>query len=338
MHLNAKAKLHCLTLLILTATLPACDMDDKKEGGEKSSYAFTSASSIQLKSSSFAFRDDSLFVNPSKKMTTAEPPMCKDNICFTPSQLTGKYYGVGLMIQSENSGMMAYFGQDSWSGITSSSTSYDFNFNSPISTSGDLICCTGQGNLANGESYFSDAVYMFGYIDATFTIPSSSGANGDAVGTHTIRFVLADGAVSDAKRGDLLYGDGGTFKWMDDAGVLTTTRPSNPITLDTNVVSWTNPFGDKGNQSIPVINAALEDSATGGPNVVTEDELKIVGRNYSFDFQADGFIAFPTLLKTDIGMLDSRKKLMSSIHIQGLPHSKYNMGATASSKLVITGP
>ncbi len=335
---HAKTKLYCLLLLTVTVALSACDMDDKKEDGEKSSYAFTSTASVKLKSSSFGLRDDSFFTSPSKNLTTAEPPMCKDNICYTPTQLTGKYYGVGLMIQSENSGMMVYFGQDSWSGITSSSTSYNFNFNSPISNSGDLVCCTGQGDLANGESYFSDAVYMFGYIDATFTIPSSAGANGDAVGTHTVRFVLADGAVSEAKRGDLMYSDAGTFKWMDAEGVLTTTRPASPIAQDAGVVNWTNPFGDKGNQSIPVINAALEDAAAGGVNVVTEDELKIVGRNYSFDFQADGFISFPTLLKTDIGMLDSKKKLLSSIHIQGLPHSKYNMGSAATSTLVITGP
>jgi hypothetical protein len=337
MQLNANAKVLFLSLLSTSIALTACDMDDKKDG-EKSSYSFTSPSSIQLKSSSFGLLEDSFFASSTQKLTTAEPPMCKDNICFTPTQLTGKYYGVGLMIQSDNSGMMAYFGQDSWSGITSSSTSYNFNFNSPVSNTGNLVCCTGQGDLSNGTSYFSDAVYMFGYVDATFTIPSTSGANGDAVGTHTVRFVLAEGAVSDAKRGDILYFDAGAFKWMDNEGVLSSTRPTNPITQDTGVVNWTNPFGDKGNQTIPTIGAALEAAADGGVNVVTEDELKISGRTYSFDFQADGFISFPTLLRTDIGMLDSKKKLLSSVHIQGLPHSKYNMGSTAKSKLVVTGP
>jgi hypothetical protein len=328
-----------VALFAAISVLVACEMDEKKDGGEKKSYSFTTTSKVEIKSSSFGLTNN-LHTSASNPyaLTTAAPPMCKDNVCFTPTQLTGKYYGVGLMIQSNNSGMMAYFGQDSWSGITSASKSYNFDFQNPISESGNLVCCTSEGDLANGNSYFSDAVYMFGYFDVTFEIPSSSGANGDAIGTHTIRFVLADDAVDQAKRGDLLYSDAGTFKWMDSEGVLSTTRPTAPITMDAGVVNWSNPYGDKGNQSIPVINSMLEEATGGGVNIVTEDELKIQGRTYSFDFQADGFIAFPTLLRNDIGMLDSRKKLMSLVHIQGLPHSKYNMGSSATSKLTISGP
>ncbi len=274
---------------------------------------------------------------------TASPPSCVDNICLTPTELTGKYYAVGLMIQSGGNGMNAYFGQDQWSDITGTSPTFDFSFKSPITQAGDLICCTSEGDLSGDNTYFSDAIYLFGYIDATFTIAADSGAHGDAVGTHTVRFVLADDSISGGKRGDLLIKDAEEFKWMDAAGALSTSRPADAITMNEDVVAFPDPYGDgKGTIAIPIIRTSVNAPASGEVFQVSEEELKIADRTYSFDFNASGFVWFPTLLQNDIGMLESRKALLSKIHMQGLPHSQYGdggaYGASGDTTLTITAP
>ncbi len=302
---------------------------DGKEGGDSQSYSFRSAAKVQLKSTG----------GSGLGMTTLLPPMCVDSLCITPSTVSGIYYGAGIMIQSAGNGMMAYFGQESWSGTTGASPSSPFDFAAPGTQTGELICCVGEGDLASENTYISDAVYLFGYLDASFVVEAASGARGDAVGSHNVRFVLADGAVTGAKRGDLLYADAGTFKWVDAAGALQATRPADALTMDAKVVSWVNPFGtDKGNQTIPMLSASLTPPTGGGVMPVTEAELKTVGRSYTFAFDVSGFITFPTLLKADAGMLDSRATLLSKIHIQGLPHSRYMMSDAGDTTLTIAGP
>lgn len=303
-----------------------------------SSYNFSTSSKATLKSTSLSSRVE--FSEVGRRAT--EPANCTDNVCYTPTSLTGKYFGTGLMIQGGGQGMNAYFGQEGWSSITASSKTYDFDFKTPVTHTGNLVCCAGNGDLTSENTYFSDAIYLFAYLDATFTIPSGSGASGDAIGTHVVRFIFANDVISTAKRGDLMYKDtDNTFKWMDSTtGALSSTRPTSPITMDTNVVNWTNPYGtDKGNQEIPVINTAIAAPASGGVFQVKESELKIEGRTYSYDFPSAGLIFFATVLKTDIGVLSSRQQVLSKIHLQGLPHSKYQMSSSAgTTTLTITEP
>jgi hypothetical protein len=294
--------------------------------GNGDSYNFSARASTMLTSTTLTVMN-ALSSSPVK--TRALPNNCTDNVCFTPSALTGKYFGTGLMIQSGGSGMNAYFGQDEWSSITSASPTYDFDFETPTTQTGDLRCCVGSGDLASGSSYFSDAIYLFAYFDATFTVPAG-GATGTAVGIHTVRFILADGAVTDT-----------TFKWVDSTnGTLSTNRSSvTPVRMNTEVTNWVNPFGEtKGNQTIPVIGTGIADAVAGGVNVVTEDELKTEGRTYTYDFPGEGFIFFPTVLNADIGVLSSRLELLKRIHVQGLPHSQYEMGSAGTTTLTITEP
>ena len=226
--------------------------------------------------------------------------------------------------------------------IDAKSPTYDFDFRAPFTQAGKLACCAGQGNLQSQNTYIESVAYLFGYMDATFTIPDGSGAHGSAVGTHTVRFVLADDAVATAKRGDVQYKDAdGAFKWMDaSSGALSATRPGAPITMPSTVVSWANPFGPQaGNQNIPVLNQHVDPPSTGGVYVVTETQLRADGHSYAFDFGAKNFVMFPRLLKAsgDIGRLESVKAVLENVITQGLPDGMHPDGAAGTTALYLDG-
>lgn len=331
------AQLLLLTSLF-TGFVAGCGLFGNNPGGSPgTSYSFTATSKNALKSGSVT---TSARLDPSGIASSSLPASCTDNLCFTPVTLTGKYYGMGLMMQVEGSGMNAYFGQDSWSSISGTSPQYEFNSALPITHTGNLTCCAGTGTFGS-NSYFSDVLYLFATLDSTFTVSASTGASGTAVGTHSVRFVLSDDAVTLAKRGDILYRDtDGEYKWVDNSsGSLTLTRPTTPVTMNTKVSNWVNPYDStKGQQHIPVISSSIADSAN-GKHVVSEESLKVSGKSYVFDFPAAGLIFLPTVLKTDASILSSRLTLLQQIHIQGLPHSGYVGGsALGSTTLTILTP
>jgi hypothetical protein len=203
-----------------------------------------------------------------------------------------------------------------------------------------LGCCGGTGDLTSENSYFSDANFLFGYIDASFKIPyvNTNQVNSEMLATHTVRFVLADKTSTGYKRGDLLLQDtDDTFKWMTADGTLSATRPASPITMDTQVVNYTNPF-EKGNTEIPVIGSQIL-SPEGGDNKVTtsEGELKEAGNTYRFDFDASSLIVF-MLAPTELTIIQTKAEMLKRIHLQGLPHSKFTFGASAVSTLTVTNP
>lgn len=310
---------------IVGATIFSCGKGDNKDSGKN--YSFVANSRLAIKSSKLVATALNFLPR-----ATEDSYFCGDSLCFTPSNLTGKYYGVGFLIQSNNHGMTAYLGNEVWSDLSADSPAYDFDFKSPVTQTGNLTCCSGEGDLSNNTSYIEDVVYLFGYFDVSFSIPESLGAHGEAVGAHTIRTVLADDAVVGAKRGDLLYKTDSGFQWMASDGTLSSTRPDSPVTMDKKVVDWTNPFGDgKGNQKIPVIYTQVNPDENGGPYGISEDKLKTENNVYTFDFDATGFVFYPTILKTDVGMLDSRLAVMKNFHIQGLPHSTWGDGSGGSS-------
>lgn len=311
-----------------------------KSGG--TSYNFSAIASA-------AFGIKSRAVAQPPPSNRAAPTLCSSVICVTPSALTGKYYATGLLIQSSGNGMVAYFGQDNFSDITGTSTTQNFDMTAPITNSGNLKCCGGTGDLASANTYISDIIYMFAYIDATFDI--SGTATGGMNRTFTVRFVLADDAITGGKRGDVLLKDpsDSVFKWMDTSavssaivgGTLVTTRPTSPVTMNTSVVSWTNPYGtSEGNQTIPVIYASVVPDSGSGVFTVTQTELAADGKTYSFGFDPTSFVMFPSLLTADINLLTSYKELLSRIHLAGLPHSAQpqGVGSPASTELSVTGP
>lgn len=348
-----------LFIVFLTLSLQACDKKDGSDSG--TAYSFTSSANTTLTSSTISSgvarflsemlrlhqgdydQNGSRTLNKPNGLSQAStaPAVCTDSVCYTPTSLTGKYFGVGLLIQSNNSGMTAYFGDDAWSDVTATSTMYDFDFTTPVSKTGDLICCGGTGDLSSENTYFSDVSYLFAYIDATFTVTSANGESGTALGEHKIRFIFADEAIATAKRGDLMVYDttDELYKWMDILGNLTETRPNAPITMNSSVTDWTNPWGTTaGNQSIPVFYVQLNEPASGGVFETSETELKTAGKTYSFDFDANGFIVLPTVLKTDAAQIYDLRTLLGLIHVQGLPHSDYELGAAGKTTLTITGP
>ncbi len=305
-------------------------------GGKSYDFTATSSASLALKSRRASTRTDG-------------PTLCSSVVCVTPTALTGKYYGTGLLIQSSGNGMVAYFGQDSWSGITGTSTSYSFDTASPVTNTGNLNCCGGTGDLASSNTYVSDVIYLFGYLDATFSL-SGITSNTNMNRSFTVRFVLADGAITNGVRGDLLLKDpsDSTFKWMDTsvsaggdvgAGTLVTSRPASPVTMNSSVTGYTNPFGtEQGNQTIPVIYAPVIPSG-GGVYTITETALNTANQTYTFNFDPANFVMFPSLqASTDLNMLSTYTAMLQNIHLGGLPHSGQSMGvgSPASTELVVT--
>lgn len=300
-------------------------------GSEGQSYSFTSAASASITSST-ALSFDQLMgkrvgSQSASPFSSTGPTLCSSVICFTPTAVSGRYYGTGLSIQSNGSGMMAYFGQETWSDITGTSTSYPFSATSPVVNTGNLTCCVGTGDLASENTYIESVAYLFSYLDVTFTVSGVTG-NTSMNATYTFRFVFADDAITGGVRGDILVFDSGEFKWMNsDNSTLSTTRPTNPVTMNSSVTNYTNPFGTtEGNQEIPVIYSFIVTPANQVMQV-TEAELRATGQIYSFGFNMANFVMFPTLLTADINMISSLKELMSRVHLAGLPHSAQPMGA-----------
>jgi hypothetical protein len=317
------------------------DSEEKKKSSKGKSYSFTSDANVSIE-----------LASRSHRLSTSGPTLCSSVVCFTPTALTGRFFGTGFLIQSKGNGMVAYFGQDSWSGITGSSETYDFSSATPVTHPGTLTCCNGTGNLDSSSSYIESAIYLFSYLDATFTVSGVTG-NTSMNREFTVRFLMADDAVTSGKRGDLLLKDpdDGVFKWMDTstsaggnvgAGTLTTTRPASPVTMDEAVTDWTNPFGSgQGNQEIPVIYAPVLPESGSGVVSITESGLSVDGQSYTYGFDPTNFVMFPTMIKTsDINMLYSYKELLAKIHLGGLPHSQQSkgVGSPASTILTIASP
>jgi hypothetical protein len=337
---------------LASTVLPfSCSKSDKKEETSGKSYSFDAGAKATLKMKSSSLVGPDLEAVGSQVTALTGPTLCSSVVCFTPSALTGKYYGSGFSIQSNGNGMVAYFGQEVWSTIVGTSSSYSFDSSVPTTNSGTLNCCGGTGDLTSENTYIESVIYLFAYLDATFTV---SGVTSNTLMNRefTVRFVFADDAITGGKRGDVLMKDpaDSTFKWIDTAtssggnvgnGTLTTTRPTAPVTMNASVKNWVNPFGsDKGNQSIPVIYAPVTPSSGAGVFQVNETQLKTVGRTYNYGFDPSNFIMFPALLKADINSLYSYVQLLSHIHLGGLPHSGQSMGVgnPASTVLTVTEP
>ncbi|MCX6117456.1 MAG: hypothetical protein NT027_07940 [Proteobacteria bacterium] len=346
--MSLKQLCFCLALSILQAS---CSKSDKKDEASGKSYSFDAVAKATLKMKSTSLADSDLGAVGSEATALAGPTLCSSVVCFTPSALTGKYYGSGFSIQSNGNGMVAYFGQDAWSNIKGTSSTYSFDSSVPTTNSGTLTCCGGTGDLTSENTYIESVIYLFAYLDATFTV---SGVTSNTLMNRefTVRFVFADDAITGGKRGDVLMKDpaDSIFKWIDTAtsaggnvgnGTLTTTRPTAPVTMNASVKNWVNPFGsDKGNQSIPVLYAPITPSSGTGVFQVNETQLKTVGRTYNYSFDPSNFIMFPSLQKTDLNSIYSYVQLLSNIHLGGLPHSGQSMGVgnPASTVLTVTEP
>ena len=337
--------------IVVSCFSMSCSKTDKKDETSGKGYTFDAAAKATLKMKATSLANPDLAEVAGDATALAGPTLCSSVVCFTPSVLTGKYYGSGFSIQSNGNGMVAYFGQESWSSIKGTSSTYSFDSSAPTINSGTLTCCGGTGDLTSENTYIESVIYLFAYLDATFTVSGVTG-NTSMNREFTVRFVFADDAITGGKRGDVLLKDpaDSAFKWIDTAtsaggnvgsGTLTSTRPSTPVTMNTSVKNWTNPFGsDKGNQSIPVLSAPIVTASGIGVFQVNETQLKTVGRTYNYSFDPSNFIVFPALQKTDINSIYSYVQLLSNIHLGGLPHSGQPLGVgnPASTVLTVTEP
>ncbi len=334
--------------IIFPVLLSACGSGSSGGG---SSYDFTAAAEAVFTDTARALRVFADSMNGSlgtadlmglftkgfasiKTPVSARAVSCNSTVCMDATAVEGKYYGVGLLIQSNNNGLSAYFGIEAWSDIVGTSDKYDFDIASPITNSGNLFCCNGEGDLANGSSYISNVSMMLAYADVTFSYTGSGGGAVD--GAHTVRFVFADDAITDGQRGDLLYNDAGTYKWVDSRdGSLDVARPATPVQMDSAVTDWTNE-SEKGNQNIPVIYTGVLPAVGTDPIVVSEDDMR-ADANYSFKFPTEKLVIFPTLIDgSDEGMVTDVKTLLQRIHLQGMPHSTATLGDAGDTILTIT--
>lgn len=331
-----------ISLICAVALLGACSKDGGSSG---KSYSFAAAASVLLSGTSSLLAQGANSIVKPFDSRSVDP--CKGHPCFTPTALSGKYFGVGLLIQSSGNGMSAYFGASEWSSITGTSSTYNFDLASPITNAGNLTCCGGTGDLTSENSYIESVTFLLGYVDATFTYAGSMNTSMNT--SHTVRFILADDVITGAKRGDLMYflstanGGSDAFEYYSADGSHSTTRPTSPITMNSSVTTYTNPWGDVGNQTIPVVysGAVLPTSDT-EKITVTQTQLETTGRTYSFKFPSKDFVIFPTLLGGTDGddrpLVSSIVTLLQKIHLQGLPHSTATLPGASDTVLTITEP
>ena len=332
--------------------LSACSCSGS-EGGSGQSYNFEATADAKISLNVLETLSALFSPRQSSRVTAASTPpsLCTSVVCFTPTQLTGQHFGMGLLIQSSGNGMSAYFGAEEWASITGASQKYDFDASSPVTNSGNLTCCNGTGDLSSENSYISEVTYLFGYVDATFTV-SGVTENTAMNATYTLRFVMADGAIDSGLRGDVLMrvdvsGDscpvtslttGCAFKWMDSSNnTFSDTRPTSPVVMNTSVVNYDAPF-DEGQQNIPVFGVPVLPASGDGVLQVTESELRAAGNTYDFQFDPNGFVMFPAVPTSEINLISSKKELMARAHLAGLPHSAQPMGVgnPASTVLEVT--
>ena len=335
-------KISACSLLLFIA---ACGKNSKNDKPPQ----FSSNSKTTLKSSSlniapdasfnnlFSFEGLSQFMNRAPNLSQdADAPLLKCmemTSCFTPSNIKGKVLAGGLGISSRGQLETYLFGGDRYSDLSpdAGSTLYDFNFLTPVETSGTLICCNGSSSFES-EGYFQTAKFLTAHLDVTisFAAPNNTKLNG----TYTYRFVLADSKLLGYKRGDILIEDktDSAFKWANPDGTLTATRPTAPATQDSSVVNWTNPFG-KGNLAIPTLEVEFSE---GDKMTITKDELEKNNLAFSFDLNPKNIVVI-NLDNAALNSLNTQYDLMSRLHLRGLPHSKMMLPtASFTSKLTLT--
>ncbi len=346
-------KNHLLSLLVLSILLNvACEKKKESSTAESSqTYNITVATNARISFSNNVSANGAEQNNQKiNTMTATGPTLCSSVVCFSATSLTGKYFGLGFLIQSAGNGMVAYFGQDTWSNITGTSTTYSFDASNPVVNSGTLFCCNGSGNLSSQNSYIESVIYLFSYLDATFTV---SGITGNATmnDDYTVRFIFATDAITSAVRGDLLIKDeglpagqggsnDGVFKWVSiSTGALSATRPADPVTMNSSVTNYVNPFGPgAGNQEIPVLYIPVYPVSGSGLFTISESDLSIADRTYNFKFDPTNLIMFPTFINSgsDINSIFSIKSLLQNIHLGGLPHSQQAQGVGSPAATILT--
>ncbi|MDZ4821704.1 MAG: hypothetical protein SGJ20_22315 [Planctomycetota bacterium] len=316
--------------------LGACSKGEDDDKSDRKSYDFSADSSVSLADGNLELDLDRAALTDNAEDTCDGQP---NYVCTAPSVLTGKYFSVGLLIQAGGAGMQSYLLADNWRDLDGTAATYDFDAAAPVVSEGELTCCGGEGDLTGDNVYFSDVAYLFGYLDATFKIPYTS-AQLDTVsatmeGEHTVRFVLADDVLEDYVRGDLLYKDiDGTFKWVDQNGNFSATRPSDPITMADDVVDYKNPFSELEDAAIPVLYSALNDSSAGGVNVTSEDDLQEADRTYSFDFDSTDLVVIMEG-QDALSEIQTIANLLAELHIQGMKNDELEFGKTGKSTLTV---
>jgi len=209
------------SVTVLSIIFSGCGEDGKKDkDGKGKSYSFSAAATAIVKSSRLALTssnseskgDEESIKAGALTSTSGAAHLCATGqtiTCVAPSALTGKHYGIGLLIQAGGRGMQSYLLSDSFSSITVTGPSYDFNAANPVTSTGALTCCGGEGDLAGENTYFSNVAYVFGYLDATIAVPFTDAQLNqvpqEVKGNHTVRFVLFENAVfwRKARRSDV---------------------------------------------------------------------------------------------------------------------------------------
>lgn len=201
------------------------------------------------------------------KLATAMPMLRPDtgdtylSYRITPQNMEGRLIQAGLMV-----GMAGAGGGASRLGLMGPENGYSaptvpdsrelphFNMADRPTFASDFRCCWAS-YPPDDRAYSGWFEIMFAYVDVTFSIPS-----GALAGPHTVRAAFADIGDLQYRRGDLLYRTGEGFQWVDSAtGNPSATRPAKPLTLGW-VAGYSGSGDGRGNQHIPVLFIAIQDS------------------------------------------------------------------------------
>jgi hypothetical protein len=180
---------------------------------------------------------------------------------LTPDNIEGRLIQAALMVgQSGPAGGSAIFlaAQDengyNHPTVPRSQDLPLFNLSQRLSMGEEFKCCWESYPSAE-RAYSAWLEIMFAYVDIRFTLPE-----GALKGSHNLRIAYADIDDLGYRRGDFLYQTAEGWKWVDSVtGAFVATRPSHPVQMGA-VTSYRGSSDGRGNQTIPTLFIAIQDS------------------------------------------------------------------------------
>ncbi len=235
---------------------------------------------------------------------------CQLNVatCFTPTAFSGKFDSLKLRLGISG----VYLGLDV---IPSASAPQTFDFSNPTALDKGFPCCDGKSWDTHG-ALFKDLIWTLASVDATFDKP------GGLSGTVALRLVYAADDALGYTKGDVLIKDGMDYKWCPVGSTTlaqcSTTRPSNPITQDMDVVHYT-PMSNE--PALPYLDAEVFPDSTGhGVVDFSESANEFVTKQWAFTVDFDATGAFAVAQKTpgvDV-TFNTPQEMMAQLFLRGL--------------------
>lgn len=260
-----RVRIACIAAVSITAI--GCDFFGEGEGGERGSGKRIH-SSLTWMSTSLA-RPDALGKIGAGTVTPARTLVSSDSgddlylsYLLTPSNIEGRLIQASLMVGEPGEGRggtALRLAGPSESGFMDKAVGQSgdlpqFNLAERLTMGDGFSCCwESYPSADNAKSGWFEL--MFAYVDVTFPVDS-----GALAGSHTVRVAFADVGDKGYRKGDLLYKSADGFHWVDSStGTPAVVRPATPLRLGW-VAEYKGSGDGRGNQHIPTLFVAVEDS------------------------------------------------------------------------------